>query len=349
MSNESQFSRRRFVALGTLAALAGCSGGEDTSNSDSDGSTTDTATTTGDGVSDTPASDDDAASEEDAGSQSATVKLGEVVEGDNLSMVARETSTTTQLGEFQEAGNGNEFVVIRLAVKNTSDSFIDFSSFWQTRLKDSENTVYDPTFGATAHPFDGGSLAPGEVSRGDVVYEVPKNAEGLNMQFDFSTFDLFSFERVVINLGQEASSISNLSQDLDVDILSPGDSASKNGVKATVHGVRTESQLGEMAQPDEGNEYVIPDIEITNNTDEALTVSTLLQMRIKTGTGLSYTADTMGSSALDQSYKQGSDIAPGEARRGELAFQVEEGVEPLYFIFDFLDLADSYKAFWELR
>ncbi|WP_135305981.1 DUF4352 domain-containing protein [Haloarcula amylovorans] len=344
MSSEKQFSRRRFVALGTLAALAGCSGEDDTSTPSGDGDANASNTPTSSGGDAT-----DSATEAETGSQSAAVKLGEVVEGGNISMVALETSTATKLGEFQEAGSGNEFVIIRLAVKNTSDSFIDFSSFWQTRLKDSQNHVYDATFGATAHPFDGGSLAPGEVSRGDVVYEVPKNAENLKMQFDFTAFDLFDFERVVINLGQTAGSVTDLSQDLGVDVLSPGDSASKNDVKATVHSVRTESQLGEFSQPDEGNEYVIPDIEITNNTDEALTVSTLLQMRVKTGTGLSYTADIMGSSSLDRGYKEGSDIAPGESRRGELAFQVEKGAKPLYFIFDFLDFADSYKAFWKLR
>ena len=349
MKKEISLNRRSFVAAGVLTALAGCS--SDTSSTDDSvtKATSDETTQSDSSAADSTQTADESSDSEASASQSASVTLGETVKGDNISMVARSLSTTAKLGEFQEAESGNEFAVVRLAVKNTSGDFVDFSSFWQTRLKDSENHVYDASFGATAHPFDSGTLAPGEVSRGDVVYEVPKDAEGLTMQFDFSAFDLFKFDRVTVDLSKKAESIANLEQNLGVDIRSPGGSASKGGVSVTVHGVRTESQLGEYTKPEDGNEYVIPDIEITNGTGEPLTVSTLLQMRVKTGAGLSYTADIMGSSSLSQSYNEGSDIAPDESRRGELAFQVEEGESPLYFVFDFLDLTDAYKAFWELR
>lgn len=351
MKKDTPLKRRSFVAAGVLTALAGCAG--DTSSTDDSATQTTsgetTQTQTDSSTAESAQTTEESSDGEASASQSASVTLGETVEGDNLSMVARSLSTTDKLGEFQEPASGNEFVVVRLAVKNTSGDFVDFSSFWQTRLKDGENHVYDASFGVTSHPFDSGTLAPGEVSRGDVVYEIPKDTESLTMQFDFSAFDLFKFERVTVDLSQQTESVANLEQDLGVDVRSTGSTVLREGVSVTVHGVRTESELGEYSKPDEGNEYVIPDIEITNGTGEPLTVSTMLQMRVKNGAGLSYTADIMGSSSLSKGYSEGSDIAPDESRRGELAFQVEKGESPLYFVFDFLDLTDAYKAFWALR
>ena len=357
MSDDDSVGRRQFLAAtsGTsLLFLAGCSS-EDSSNgstADGDGGgSTSPGSGTADATPDSTATTDagDEQSTETQSNQSTSATLGEVIDGGEMSMVARSVSTTKNLGEFQEADSGNQFVVVRLAVKNTSSAFVDFSSFWQTQLKDGQNHVYDASFGVTSHPFDSGTLAPGEVSRGDVVYEVPTDAGDLTMQFDLSSFDLFSYNRVTIGLASEASSPGDLSQDLGVEVKHPGDSASRDDVSVVVHGVRTETSLGDYTEAQEGMEYVIPDIEITNETDEPLTVSTMLQMRVKTGTGLSYSTDLMGSSSLDKAYSESSDVQQGASRRGELAFQVEQDAKPLYFVFDFLDLADSFKAFWSLR
>lgn len=346
---ELNLTRRRALTAtsGALAALAGCTGSTDAESDegekDSGDQTTNTETQTDSGDGET------AQSEDEQHSESTTVPVGEVVSDDSLAMVARGVEQKEKLGEIQEADSGNTFVIVRLAVKNASEEFINFSGVFQTRIKDEANTVYDATFGMTDHPIQSGILASGEVARGDVVFEVPKDAEGLTLQFDFSAFDLFDFNRVTVNLGEEASEIADLEQSLNVDILSPGEEAMHEDVGVTVHGVRTESELGSFAQAEEGREYVIPDLEIHNGTDEELSVSTLLQMRVKTGSGLSYTADITGSSQLDKGYSEGSPIASGEARRGELAYEVNTDAEPLYWAFDFLDLGDGNKAFWKLR
>ncbi|WP_247413711.1 DUF4352 domain-containing protein [Halomarina salina] len=352
---ENDINRRRVLAgVGTgMTLLAGCAsedgadnetnggdGGDATSNTDESEST--------EGSEEATATETDDAESTTGGSAEANVTLGEVAEGDNLSLVARSTERTTSLGEYSEAESGNEFVVVRMAVKNTSDAFAEFSSYWQARLKDGENHVYDASFNSTDHPIDSSVLAPGEVSRGDMVFEVPEGTGDLTMQFDFSAFDFTSFDRVTIDLASEASSAADLTQDLGVEVNDPGTEATYEGVTVTLHGVRRESSLGDYAEAEEGSEYVIPDIEITNGTDEALTVSTLLQMRVKTGTGLSFTGDLMGSSSLDQAYEEGSDIAPGESRRGELAYQVETDTESQFWVFNFLDFSDPSKSFWTL-
>lgn len=320
----------------TSIALAGCTSGSEQGEAD-------TPTDTGDSGS------SDAGGKAQANVR-ASVKLGELVEGDNLAMVVRDLRTTTKLGQFSEAASGNTFVVVRMAVKNTSDGFVDFSSFWQSRVKDDSNTVYDPSLQSTDHPITTSVLASGEVARGDVVFEVPKDvSDQLSLQFDLSTFDLFQFERITVDLGQRAAEVGDVSQSLDVDVRSSGDTAKHEGVAVTLHGVETRSQVGDFATPEEGNEYVIPDIEISNGTGEPLAVSSLLQMRVKDGTGLGYGSDIAATSQLDKKYSEGSEIAPGDSRRGKIAYQVGTDVSTAFWTFNFMDFDATQKAFWQVK
>lgn len=351
MIPEDPHSRRRFLgwSAGTLAILGGCTGAakiqDDENTNTTEGPNTDctptNATTTG-----TETSSEETTAQGETGS--ASVRIGDIVDGENISMVARETTTTDSLDEFTEADEGNEFVVVRLAVKNTSSQYVDFSSFWQSRLKDSQNRVYEPSVSTTDHPIQSGVLAAGEVARGDVVFEVPTDAGDLTMQFDFTAFDLFQFDRVTVDLAATAATVGDLSQSLDVEVHSSGGTASYQNVSVRLHGVRRETSLGEFDQAEEGTEYVIPDFEVTNDTSEPLTVSTLLQMHVKDYTGLAYSSDIGATSSLDSAYSEGSDIAPGESRRGELAYQVPADVPCLYWVFNFYTLTEPRKTFWRL-
>lgn len=344
------YSRRRVLtwSTGSLVLLAGCTATADqeadTTSTTSEGAESDCAPAS------TTARDTGTPSEETTTQDGAesSARIGDVVTGENLSMVVRGTTTTESLGEFSNADEGNEFVAVRLVVKNTSDRYVDFSGHWQSRVKDASNRVYDPSIESTDHPIQSGVLAPGELARGDVVFEVPTDAGGLTMQFDFSAFELFELDRVTVDLGAAADSMSDLGQSLDVDVHSPGDAASHQAVSVRLHGVYRESSLGQFAQAEAGNEYLVPDFEVTNESSEPLTVSTLLQMRVKDRTGLAYTSDVSGTTSLDSAYSEGSDIAPGESRRGELAYQVPADQSCLYWVFNFLGVTEPRKAFWRL-
>ncbi len=343
--------RRQFVATSAVALLAGCSS-EGSNTTDMSTSATDEGTSSTDkGSSEKQSSSNDTESTEKQKKErkTATVPVGKVVKDDSLAMVVRKVTKKSQLDEFDKAKSGNTYVVVRMAAKNTSGEYVDFNSFLQAKIKDGSNHVYDSSLSSTDHPIQSGVLAPGEVARGDVVFEVPKSASGLSLQFDFSTFDLFEYKRVTISLGKKANSIVDLKQSLGLDIHSTGKKVSHEDVSVVVHGVRTASKLGEFTSAKDGHQYVIPDIEITNNTGKPLTVSTLLQMRVKTGDGLSYTDDIGGSSSLDQAYNEASDIAAGQSRRGELAYQVKTDAKPLYWVFNFLNFDAEFKAFWKLR
>lgn len=342
--------RRKYLqSCGIVGAtlIAGCSGdggGDDDSDGDTPG---------GDGETETQPDDDsdESTPTDESTPREASAVVGDLIEGSNLAMVARDVSEADQLGQFTEPDEGNVFVVVRMAVKNTTNSeFADFNSLLQTRLLDDQDYTYDQSIVAsTDRPMQAGQLAPGEVVRGDVVFEVPEDASGLQLEFDFQYFDFSDFERVTVDLTETAGSIADLDQDLAVPIHGEGDAVESGGLTAECNGFETATELDDFTQADEGNEYAIVDVSVTNETGEEQSVSILLQMMLKDGEGFSYSFDLGGYSALDQKFEQGTPISDGQTRRGKIAYQVPEGTSPLYWAFEFDVFVGGDKTFWQVR
>lgn len=343
--------RRHFVnAVGgllTTFGLAGCTGGDGNGGGDGAGGSTPVDTPT---VTDEPTEAPTETESPTPESRESSVVVGEVVEGDRMSMVVRSVEQTDQIGDFQEPDSGNVFNVVRLVVKNTTQNeFINFSGFLQTTLKDDENYNYSQTFAATGQTFQGGSLAPGEVSRGDLVYETPEDATGLTLQFDFQAFALFVFDRVVIDLASEAGNLGDLTQNLQVDIHSPGDEISYGDTAVLLNSVEFTDRIGDYAEAEEGNEFAVVNITTTNDSDEEKQISTLLQMLVKDDRGNSYGFSLSGTSGLDRAYDETTPLASGESRRGEMAYEVPADASDLYWIFEFTLWNDGDKTFWSLK
>jgi hypothetical protein len=342
--------RRHYLAIGATL-LAGCSSGDggDSSNNQDDTTEASTEMPT-EAPTETSSPTPQETETEEPTAESATVPIGEVVEDNTLQMVVRDVSRAQQLGEFTEASEGSVFVVIRLAVKNTTeDSDTNISGFTQTRIKDGQNYTYDPSIVGSDLQFQGGIISPGEVARGDLYFEIPEDAEDLMMQFDFSGFSLFDYNRVTVDLSESADNIADISQNLQVDINSEGYTAEFEGLQVTLNSVEYETSLGEYTEASEGFEYAIIDISTTNGTDEELSVSTLLQMEAKDELGFSYSPSITAMSQLDREYPQGSPLGPGEERRGKVVYEVPTEADELYWMFEFGIFVDGYKVFWQLR
>jgi len=265
-------------------------------------------------------------------------------------MLVESVDRATQIGDFQEASAGSEYAIATLVVENTTESeLLNFSGFLQTQLKDDEDYSYNQTIAVTENTFGGGQLAPGEVSRGDVVYEVPQDATGLVLQFDFQSFSFTEFERVTVDLERQADSSASLEQAFRVDVHDVGESVSFENVTVSANSVEFASALGDFAQPEAGNEFVIVDITTENGTDEERRISTLLQMPVKDGDGNSYDVSLTGQWSLDQPYSQGQPLVAGETRRGQVAYEVPTDANPLYWTFEFTLWTEGEKTFWELR
>jgi hypothetical protein len=124
-----------------------------------------------------------------------------------------------------------------------------------------------------------------------------------------------------------------------------GDIVSIGDVVMVVLGWDTPSG-DDFSQPDEGNMFVAVDITLVNQSDSAISLSSMLQMKLKDNTGQQYDVDFVASMAIDASSPDG-EISPGERVRGKVGFQVPEDVAGLVFVFD-ADVWGTGKVFVEL-
>lgn len=345
-----------FTAGGLALPLAGCSGDSDSQPEPTDGGSSE-GSDGGDGSDGSDGSggssqedESDEGDDSDSGPEQVQAIVGDLVEGDQLHLVVEGTERATSLGQFSEADPGNEFVVVSLALKNVSDDYVSVSNLLQTRLRDDEDFQYNQTFaGASGNTFNAGQFAPGEVERGTITFEVPEDASGLQLVFDLDASIIGGIDRARINLGEQADSVTELEQNLGVDVYGIGEEISYQDVAVTVNETRTESSLGTYSQPDEGNEFVIVDISITNNTGQERSFSTILQMMLKDGEGYTYQESLTATSNLDRGFDEGTPLSDGETRRGELAYELAEGTSPLYWVFEFSVFAGGDKTFWQVR
>lgn len=89
----------------------------------------------------------------------------------------------------------------------------------------------------------------------------------------------------------------------------------------------------EYSKPDASKKFVAVELMIVNNSQSAISISTMLQMTLKDDTGQKYDVDFMATSAIEASSIDG-ELAPGEKVRGKVGFQVAENAQGLQFVFD---------------
>lgn len=336
--------RRELIAGGTvflLTGFAGCSdGGEDGQDSD--------------GGDDGSGSDGGDTGEEEVAEIEAI--LGELVEGDNLHLVVEDIDTTKEIGDHSEAEEGNEFVVVQMAVKNVVDDHQ--YPMMQTSVRDAEGTSYDRAYTLEAtslsrHP----ELVPGEVDRGTAAFELPTDATATEVFIDLATEE-WGFDSLAVNL-QEETEVHSLEQTLDVDLHEFGDAVETNGLEVAVRDFSVKpgvmeypDEPGYLYEPRDGNEFVVVEVEISNETGNDVEVDPVHQMRIRDGDGQLYENNRGPTRELTDSFGKEEDvwsIGNGESKVGYFPYDVEVDLSPLYwgFIYD-LDEAGT-KTFWQIR
>ncbi|WP_254810677.1 DUF4352 domain-containing protein [Natronosalvus amylolyticus] len=351
--------RRKLLTTGATAfglMIAGCtsteddsgpspttddSNGDGTGNGDDQGDESNGGNGNGDG--------DDGGENDEVEPEDVEEVIGALIDGDQMQLVVEDIRYDTQLSEFLEADPGNEFVIVSVAMKNISDEFLGVSNLLQASVVDDEDYSYNMTYGGTDEPtFNDGQFAPGEVERGTVVFEVPEDATGLELRFDFDVSIFGGIDRAYINLEDETD-VHILEQDLQIEVYDVGQAIEYEGTEIVINSVEYEQSLDQFTEADPGNEYVIVDLSVTNETGEEQRISTALQMLIKDENGFSYQEDWGAGAALSQNFDETSPLEDGETRRGQVAYQVEEDLSPLYWVFEFDMWIDGDKTFWQLR
>jgi hypothetical protein len=101
---------------------------------------------------------------------------------------------------YNQPASGNRFLLVDLSVENHGANPTTFSSLLQVSVKDASGAKYAPNLMATAAgggiPPDG-ELAAGERMRGQLGFEVPDQAQGLQLVLDA---DIWGFGKAFIAL-----------------------------------------------------------------------------------------------------------------------------------------------------
>lgn len=353
-------------------------GGDDVSPDDTDPDDTDDTDDTDDDTvddednqtvddeEDDSVDDEDDDDDEDGDEQiDADAVVGELIEGDSLHIVVEHMETTGEI-EGTQAPEGMEMVVTQLAVKNVTNENQDVANFLDASVRDDEDLLYPMgTVGeAEEAAFNQGSLAAGEVTRDRVLFEVQEDSSGRVLQLELDE-ELFGQEQVDVNL-EDSTDAETLEHELTIE-NEVGDSVETDGVEVGVNDVIVETDLNdyveeaededegeeideELLQPESGQEFVLVDAAVTNNTGEEVTLSPGSQLTAKDDEGWVYQEDWEVAGVLAEGFNGEAAIEDGDSEEGLIVYELEEDLTPLYWAFEFSPWVENgEKAFWELR
>lgn len=322
---------RALAALLAAASIAGCTGRDPDRGSSVD---TRHATPAGPG-SPTPER------------RSVTVPLGKRVDGPKFSVVVREVTRRRGLGELN--ASNDEYLLGRVAIKNTTRSErLDVSGL-SIALEDDRGARLRPTIVSTDHVLEARSLLPGEVSRGDVVFDAPDGTRGAALTLDFGAVPAAAFGRVTVDLSRSAPAVEDVTQRLRVSPNEVGSGVSVGGLEVVVDGVEFRDEIDPHTTAATGTEFALVDVATTNDTGGPVRVSAVMQMGCKDGRGLVYPPSAPAMLTLDRTYATTRLLEDGGALRGTAVYEVADGERPLYWLFEFGVSREVRRAIWRLR
>lgn len=120
-----------------------------------------------------------------------------------------------------------------------------------------------------------------------------------------------------------------------------GDTVDFDGVHITLTNVR-ESEGGEFDEP-ENDRFILVELDIQNKTDEAVPISTMLQMKLMDAEGYEQDQTIMID---DVKGNLDAEVSPGKNLKGEIPFDADESE---FYEFIFEDPFATGQAIWRIE
>jgi len=89
------------------------------------------------------------------------------------------TNSRVSMGEHLKPNTGYQFVLLHAVIKHQADHPIWLAPALQSYVKDDHDQRYSLTFTEVSDPFQAGEYPPNHAVAGDLGYEVPLSAKGL--------------------------------------------------------------------------------------------------------------------------------------------------------------------------
>lgn len=109
--------------------------------------------------------------------------IGDRVVSGGIAMTINSAERVAQIGDFQKADDGNEFVLIDVTLENVDRDEAPYNPLY-FKVKDADGYEYSAGITMTDNSLKSGDLAKGEKSRGTVSVEVPTGATGLVVSYE---------------------------------------------------------------------------------------------------------------------------------------------------------------------
>ncbi|OIB57562.1 DUF4352 domain-containing protein [Natrialba sp. SSL1] len=342
-------------------------------------------TTNGDVTDD--ADDTDDTDDTDETTTTLEFERGQQLEIGDLAVVVADSNVTGDIvdadGDALEVGSGAAVAVVDVAAQytdtdtDTGATAVEIVSdvLEMTLLADEEPVEPLATPLSPPPAFEAARLAPGEVIRttagyavdadvdtnalvlelepvetGDTVTDPNGDADsgnGSDENGDDDSDDTDESASALVDLGTERdeSDMTVLEQELP-DSLGFSEAVEHDGLTVTVDGLQHGNNLGGFMQSDEGHETVAVSatVENTSTRDRDLTPA---QVRLTDEFGWSQAAAPGVLRALADF--DGVTIDAGETYEGTITYQIETGIDALYWVFDFGEWGTDRRESWQLR
>ncbi len=372
--------RRTYVGLAgaSFLAFAGCTGTRTETEPGADGSddssrATDSTVPTderdGSEADDTSEDDDDTGDDDGDGDSDdetgeRTAAVGELVEGEDLQFVVSDVSRRRSFDglvvdeadrplldddERRQASADEEFLVVEFALKNAGDEFVSTDDAFDLVLEDARERTYSQARSVSETALADGSLAPGEVERGEFAYELPRGRAVSSLTVGAGAVEPLGADGVVVDLEAEAEAdeVATLEQELRVPTSEFGTGIERDGLEITVDRLGSGNDLGPFFEPEADHEYVVVGVTVTNDTSGDREFELGDRTRLKDETGRSYPAEPDALSSLER-FDETVSLAAGEQYGGAMAYHLERDREELYWLLEPPEWGGE-KAFWRLR
>jgi hypothetical protein len=111
-----------------------------------------------------------------------TAKVGDRVELNGMALTVVKVSRAAELGQFNKAKDGNEFVVAEVVIENVDKDKVPYNPLY-FKAKDSEGFEVNAELVGGDQSLKSGELTKGDKARGTVAFEVKKDAKGLVLEY----------------------------------------------------------------------------------------------------------------------------------------------------------------------
>ncbi|HOJ49101.1 MAG TPA: DUF4352 domain-containing protein [Bacillota bacterium] len=140
--------------------------------------------------------DSETSQQKETKTETETYEIGDSVKAGNLIFTVNSTRTDAG-GDFIKPKDGYIYYIIDVTVENTGDKSESVSSLMMFKLFDSQGYNYTITIGPETQGSVNGEISAGRKLRGELAFEIPKDATGLELQIDPT---LFGSGQIIVEL-----------------------------------------------------------------------------------------------------------------------------------------------------